>query len=121
MGGRPFFRAAIFDWRAVFSKFLVDLTVDFLLTNFTLFFGSNYNGWYPWFVGLWVLGGGKSKGQVTAQGKKNVKILKIFKKILFDEINHMRMCWRPGAQSGSLLPLGFPGGNQVDGSPPPAT
>ena len=52
VGGRPFFRAAIYNWRAVFSNFLVDLTVDFLLTNFTLFSGSNYNGWYPWFVCL---------------------------------------------------------------------
>ena len=120
VGGRPFFRAVIYNWRAVFSKLCLIHTLTFSLTNFTLFSGSNYNGWYPWFVGLWVLGGGKSGEPVTKICEKNVKIFEkmhFFQNLFFWKVNRF---WEfLGFQEiflGSLLPLGFPGGNQVDGS-----
>ena len=34
VGGRPFFRAVICNWRAVFSNFLVDLTGRFSSNQF---------------------------------------------------------------------------------------
>ena len=66
------------------------LPFNFALTIFTLVSGSNYNGWYPWFVGLWVLGGGKSGGPVTKICEKNVKNFEkifFFKNSFFKEIN----------------------------------
>ena len=52
VGGRPRTRATIYDRRAVFSKLCLIYAVEFFLINFTLFSELNYNGWYPWFVGL---------------------------------------------------------------------
>ena len=83
VGGRPFGRAVICNLRSNFSKFCVFHTLTFVLTNFTLFSGSNYNGWYPWFVGLWVLGGGKSEGPVNKICEKNVIF---FEKFIFSKI-----------------------------------
>ena len=44
VGGRPFGRAVICNLRSNFSKFCGFLTFNFVLTNFTLFSGSNYSG-----------------------------------------------------------------------------
>ena len=83
---------------------------------------QKYVEWYPWFAWLCVLGERKSNGQVAKIDEKNVKflfLLEVLKMIFSSKVNACQLM-ACKCLYFFLLPLGFPGGNQVDGSPPAA-